>query len=199
MLKEVFKERITELYQEQGTSATVMAKKAGITPAAMNYYLSGKRLPHLPELYKICTTFNCSADWLLGLPGAVRSPDTDIKTICNKTGLSELAVHVLTGHYHGLIGVDEISEFITDLRFANVTLPLASYKKIQPAWTEKAFPTPAPDGNMILPPIETARLYLNEAVNAFRKILDEDFENDWKEVIEAERDFLTNPDPDEYD
>ena len=95
MVRKVFKERINELYREQQKqepmSATAMAKKAGISPAAMNFYLAGDRRPDLEALYKICSSFNCSADWLLGLTD-VRSSSQDIQTVVTTLGISETFV-----------------------------------------------------------------------------------------------------------
>ena len=184
----LFQAKINQLYDESGeTSVEAFAEKVGLSRQTVQFYKTGERSPGADPLCKICTTFNCSADWLLGLSD-IQSPDTDVKAICTKTGLSETAVRALTGPFHVLVDAEQISDFIADLRFHDVTQYLKDYRKLKPTWTEKGFATPSPDGNMILPPIDTARFYLNEAIEAFRKLLYENFEQDWKEVLEKERD-----------
>lgn len=202
----LFHERLNILYKERTAQAEregkrysvrAFAAEAGITRQAMTNYLKPDYkskhpcLPDLPMFEKLCSTFSVSADWLLGLTD-IRTPDADAKAICSKTGLSEKAVLALTGKFHGLVDVNRISDFITDLRFLEVTLPLKQYNNISPNWTNTVFASHSPEGNIILPPIDAARFYLNEAVDAFRKMLFEDFENEWKEVIEEERNY--NPD-----
>ena len=94
MFKDVFKERINELCRDQGTSASAMAKKAGISAGSMNYYLSGERRPDATALHKICIAFNVSADWLLGISD-IRTKDIDFRNACNTLGLSEKAAKTL--------------------------------------------------------------------------------------------------------
>ncbi len=93
-LKNKFKEQITELLRQQDTSGSAMAKKCGITPSGFNYYLSGERCPDAQALYKICTTFNISADWLLGL-SPFQTRDATIAAACETTGLSEDSISIL--------------------------------------------------------------------------------------------------------
>ena len=91
-VSEVFKERINELFNEQQKqgikSASAMAAKAGLSSAAMNFYLSGERRPDLEALHKICSAFDCPADWLLGLTD-VRSPSNDVQLAVKTLGISE--------------------------------------------------------------------------------------------------------------
>lgn len=94
MFKDHFKERINELCREQGSSASAMAKKAGLAPGSMNMYLSGERCPDAERLYRICKAFSISADWLLGLSD-VRTVDTDIHAACETLGLTEAAANTL--------------------------------------------------------------------------------------------------------
>lgn len=191
-LTSVFQERFEKLIENSGKSEKEIAQEIDLSQSTVNNYRNNKKkLPDATALAKIADTFHVSVDWLLGRE-PIRSSDLDVKTICKKTGLSEMAVIALTSKFHNLVNVEQISEFISDLRFLEVTLPLKSYKELQPIWTKKVFATRDPDGNIILPPIDTARFYLNEAVDAFRKMLFEDFENDWKEVIEEQRAFDLN-------
>ncbi len=89
MTKDVCEERIKELYRALGyKSASAMARDCGIKPSSMNLYLSGERHPDLEALYKLCSSFDCSADWLLGLTD-VRSSSKDVRTAVTSLGIDE--------------------------------------------------------------------------------------------------------------
>lgn len=98
LVEKDFKERINQLYKElyadKNKSISAMAKDANISPAAMNYYLSGERMPDLEGLRRICGAFNCSADWLLGLTD-VRSSSEDVKTAVQHLGINERFIETI--------------------------------------------------------------------------------------------------------
>jgi len=95
VVADIFKERVNELYRDQQTSAAAMAKKAGISTSAMNFYLAGTRRPDIEALQKICSAFGCSADWLLGLTD-VRSSSDDVKTAVKNLGIDERFINMIT-------------------------------------------------------------------------------------------------------
>lgn len=88
MERSLFHERINELNRSLNKSASAMASDAGMSASAMNYYLNGKRRPDSETIYKICSKFDCSADWLLGLSD-VRSTSEDVKTAVTNLGVDE--------------------------------------------------------------------------------------------------------------
>lgn len=88
----ILKQRLIEL---QGNKThEEFAQEIGITRQTMGFYLRGERIPDSETLAQICTRRNVSADWLLGLSD-VRSTDTQIRDICDYTGLSERTISVL--------------------------------------------------------------------------------------------------------
>ena len=76
----IFKERFRELQGEM--SNTEFADFLGMSRQTVGFYLNGNRVPDIIGLEQISSKCNVSADWLLGL-SAVKSLDTDCKSVCN--------------------------------------------------------------------------------------------------------------------
>lgn len=97
MFKEKFQARIKELFEEDYDFNTPkMAKEADISTASLNFYLHGKRCPDAQALYKMCTAYGVSADWLLGLSD-FRSVDPSVQAACKQLSMSETAIeHIQT-------------------------------------------------------------------------------------------------------
>ena len=89
-----FTSRLTEIMD--GKNNTEFAKDVGLSRQPLGYYLNGDRLPDAENIVKICQKCGVSSDYLLGLK-EVTSPDNNIKTTCNTTGLSDDAVVAICG------------------------------------------------------------------------------------------------------
>lgn len=81
-----FSDRLKELRGKR--TLQEVSDAIGITRVAMGYYEKGERKPDIEILYKIADFYQVSADYLIGLSD-VASPDIEIKTIADKTGLTE--------------------------------------------------------------------------------------------------------------
>lgn len=77
-----------------GKDVSKMAEYLNCSPQAINQYKQGTAVPQVEKLIKIAEYFNVSTDYLLGLSN-VKSTDTELKGVCEYTGLSEKAVNVL--------------------------------------------------------------------------------------------------------
>ena len=95
------KERLRNLVDEGCSSTEEKAKRKnelaeniGVSKAALSNYLVGNNFPSTERLLKIADFFNCSLDYLIGLSDT-RSPNAEIQSICEYTGLSEEAIEVL--------------------------------------------------------------------------------------------------------
>ncbi len=60
-------ERLSELMKENNLTPILLANKIGVHRNTITQYLSGSNLPSFAVFVKLIETFNCSADFLLGL------------------------------------------------------------------------------------------------------------------------------------
>lgn len=92
-------ERIRELRTVAGHTQDDLAVLLDKHRQVVSYYENGTRTPNLNELITIAKEYNTTTDYLLGLSDTATN-DTDIKAICDYTGLDELSISVLK--YFGL-------------------------------------------------------------------------------------------------
>lgn len=89
----IFTERFRELQGER--TNTEFADFLGISRQTVGFYSNGNRVPDAITLIKICQKCDVTADWLLGVPGSVKSLNSDIAAVGKYTGLSESAINFL--------------------------------------------------------------------------------------------------------
>lgn len=87
---------INTLLAEQNKRQKDLAKELGVTDNTISYFVSGSRTPNLEQITTIADFFNVSTDFLLGRTKA-HTQNTEIRAICDYTGLSEAAVSELHG------------------------------------------------------------------------------------------------------
>lgn len=97
----VFAQRLKAIMKEKGVTQQQLAEQLHMTRQAVSLYLTGQALPAIDKLLTITDYFDVSADYLIGKTD-VRTQDTDVKMICDYTGLSEEAVANLHNLYHEL-------------------------------------------------------------------------------------------------
>lgn len=85
----VFTRRFRELQGER--SNTEFADFLGLSRQTVGFYCNGDRLPDVITLIQIAERCNISADYLLGMTDE-KTPDMNIRSICECTGLSMKAV-----------------------------------------------------------------------------------------------------------
>ena len=83
-----FGERLEDLIKLNKTTATALAKEAGLQQSAISDYLNKDRAPDCGTIYALARHFHVSADYLLGLE-PIPATDLTTKDIHRKTGLSE--------------------------------------------------------------------------------------------------------------
>lgn len=88
----IFTERFRKLQGDR--SNTEFAEFLEISRQTVGFYCNGDRLPDALMLKQIAEKCHVSTDWLLGL-SKVRSPDVNVKWMCEKTGLSESSIENL--------------------------------------------------------------------------------------------------------
>ncbi|MCM1381684.1 MAG: helix-turn-helix transcriptional regulator [Muribaculaceae bacterium] len=90
--KQMLGERIKKVRGKK--SQDVFSKEIGISRGALSYYENGEREPDAEIIYKICEHCSVSADYLLGFTDN-QTTDTNLKAVCDYTGLSDNAIHML--------------------------------------------------------------------------------------------------------
>ncbi len=125
--------RLNEVLAQKNIMQKELAKHIGVTDNTVSYYLSGERCPDIEKLIEIAKFLNVSTDYLLGASN-VKTTNTELKSICEYTGLSEAAVnrlHWITNHINGkeiteiissLIVPDGNARFVNDLTFISGAL-----------------------------------------------------------------------------
>lgn len=62
-----FGEKIRALRLEKGLTQTQLADKIGLVKGSISAYEQGKKYPSVEVLIKLCTVFDVSSDYLIGL------------------------------------------------------------------------------------------------------------------------------------
>lgn len=93
--KAIFAERIGKLRNDKGMSQEELSAALNIDRGTIAKYETQKRIPSFEHLTAFSEYFNVSTDYLLGLTDN-KTTDIEIQSICNKTGLSEKSIDVIT-------------------------------------------------------------------------------------------------------
>lgn len=104
--KYAFPSRLRDLMDGHIITQKTLADAIDMRPQTVSLYTTGQSFPDVNTLKKIAEFFNVSADYLIGISD-VQGLDPNIKSMCEYTGLSEMAVNLLhavyTNQYHSEI------------------------------------------------------------------------------------------------
>lgn len=92
--KDSFSDRLKELIDERkesGQTLRGLAKDLEVSLGVLSDWQNGNKTPRGDSIIKLAQYFEVSADYLLGLTNA-RTPDADLRTVAEYTGLSERAI-----------------------------------------------------------------------------------------------------------
>ena len=98
-----FGERIGDLIFKKGITQSQLASATGIPQSAISEYVNGKkdgtvlRAADCASIIALAKYFSVSTDYLLGLT-SIKTPETEIRDIVEKTGLSEQNVQRLIAY-----------------------------------------------------------------------------------------------------
>lgn len=108
-----------------------LAANLGVTDNTISYFCNGKRVPNTGQIIKIARFFNVSSDWLLGLSD-VKSYDADLKSVCNYTGLNEMAIAALSLYNKDFSShIDTINLLISEGLFHDLAKSLSLIKSAE--------------------------------------------------------------------
>lgn len=91
---DAFPTALRDLMRSKKVNQETLANELGFSRQTISQYCSGASDPGLNTLVKIAKYFDVSTDYLLGVSD-VKSTDTDLKAVCEYTGLSEDAVNMI--------------------------------------------------------------------------------------------------------
>ena len=112
----ITQERLIKLISESGKTRKEIAKGIEGTEAAIAKHVGGERKVNPEYIVKYAKYFNVSCDYLLGLTN-VATVNTDLRNICDYTGLSEKAVNNLNvlskacGAFNPLKTINKLIEY----------------------------------------------------------------------------------------
>ena len=118
-----FADRLSDLISESGKGVKQLSEDIGISTGAISKYQNDASTPGADAVVKIAKYFNVTSDWLLGLTN-VKTPDGDVRRVCDYTGLTEDVV----GRLHNTIATDK--KFWLAGAFLNHLIALLNLEKI---------------------------------------------------------------------
>lgn len=111
-----FPSALRYLMEKNHTTQQELAEVLGKTRQSISYYCDGSSSPDWETLAKIAKFYSVSSDWILGLSD-VQSPNADMKSVCDFTGLSEASVESIlreTSHEESRQTINAILSFDAD-------------------------------------------------------------------------------------
>lgn len=105
-----FPSRLRKLREEKGVSQSVLSKKLGVSKSTNGLWETGDTLPDAKAVQDLAKYYEVSADYLLGLSDT-KSASSDIRGICEKTGLDERIVKYMIH-----LGNSEDTQMVLDSR-----------------------------------------------------------------------------------
>lgn len=88
---DIFASQLRKTMEEKKETQTSLAEKTGLQRQTISLYVNGQSKPDTARLTLIAKALDVSADWLLGLTN-IQTVDSEIRRVCEYTGLSEKAV-----------------------------------------------------------------------------------------------------------
>lgn len=90
-----FPTQLRDLIEANNTTIQAVAEVVGVSRQAVSQYCNGLTQPNADTIIKIAKHFNVSTDYLLGLTDK-QTPKTELRAICEYTGLTETAIKKLS-------------------------------------------------------------------------------------------------------
>lgn len=118
--------RINTLIAEKDKSQKALADYLRIKPNVVSYWCKGERTPNNEQIILIAKYFNVSTDFLL-CKTKIETTDTDLRAICEYTGLSEKAI-IRLQELNKVKECSVLSDLILDVDFPHLLYMI--YKKI---------------------------------------------------------------------
>lgn len=119
-MENIIGQRINTALAKRNIRQKELAKQIGVKDNVVSYWCSGTRIPNTMQIVQIAEILNVSADYLLGLSD-VATDNTELKAVCEYTGLNELSVvslnhiQVIWNHYEKVFDfVNSVIKYLDD-------------------------------------------------------------------------------------
>ena len=206
-----FPQRLQCLMKDNGTTQKQLGTAIGKRPQTVSLYTNGQSSPDVDTLRAIADYYNVSADWLLGRSGSVMTIDADLQAVCQYTGLSERAVQTLhdsmdedkaqdafiANQPYFASGARDRIEWLVEEQLQLIGINECVLSSAMMKWQgkdegEKRIIRAHIRGinggpKVILPAMDGARYYRQEAINIFSGIVDTWIENSYNSIIEGQK------------
>ena len=87
-----FPTRLRALMEEKGVTQEELGRAVGKSRPTISCYANGTAFPDVETVVALARYFDTSADYLLGMPRSVRTPDAETRALCAYLGVSEEAL-----------------------------------------------------------------------------------------------------------
>lgn len=129
-VKKAFANRLKQLREEKGLSQTQIADELGISRGSVSFYENGDRTPDIDILVKVCSSFDVSPEYMLGMSNCRKNDNVDIS---KQFHLSEKAIKNMDRFPRflqpdvGLTCADILNAFLSDDRTIDLLRSSLSY------------------------------------------------------------------------
>lgn len=177
---EFFSKKLKELRESKGMSQSALAEALEISRGSISFYENGERVPDILVLCKVSNFFNVSTDYLLGKTESATT-DTDLRSVCDYTGLSQASVEALCDMSHF---AEDIKNTVNALLEDEYYLMMSDLGYSDYSHTEKSFNLLGKISHFLNVPDSDAELHISESgkITDINRSSEEYQKTHWKDL-----------------
>lgn len=178
---EFFSKKLKELRESKGMSQSALAEALEISRGSISFYENGERVPDILVLCKVSNFFNVSTDYLLGKTESATT-DTDLRSVCDYTGLSQASVEALCDMSHF---AEDIKNTVNALLEDEYYLMMSDLGYSDYSHTEKSFNLLGKISHFLNVPDSDAELHISESgkITDINRSSEEYQKTHWKDLL----------------
>ena len=177
---EFFSKKLKELRESKGMSQSALAEALEISRGSISFYENGERVPDILVLCKVSNFFNVSTDYLLGKTESATT-DTDLRSVCDYTGLSQASVEALCDMSYF---AEDIKNTVNALLEDEYYLMMSDLGYSDYSHTEKSFNLLGKISHFLNVPDSDAELHISESgkITDINRSSEEYQKTHWKDL-----------------
>lgn len=177
---EFFSKKLKELRESKGMSQSALAEALEISRGSISFYENGERVPDILVLCKVSNFFNVSTDYLLGKTESATT-DTDLRSVCDYTGLSQVSVEALCDMSHF---AEDIKNTVNALLEDEYYLMMSDLGYSDYSHTEKSFNLLGKISHFLNVPDSDVELHISESgkITDINRSSEEYQKTHWKDL-----------------